>query len=300
MFIRKLTPSMSQLLAFEASARLGSFTKAGHELHLTQSAVSRHIQALEQTLQATLFLRLGRQITLSPEGEQYANEVRVALMRIRNASMQIYQNSKNKHVLRLAVLPIFASKWLMPRLADFYDNHPEIQINIYSRVGELDLATSDIDAYICMGKSDMANTEYQHLFDAPVVVIANPEELKRKPIHQPNDLLRHQLLHVVNHSPSWKESLLESGVDPKQVKLGAQYEYTSHLVQAVSSGLGVGLVAELFVEEEIKKNKLVAVDIKKFSPKSKKYYLSYMANNEEHIALSVFKYWLLQQLLLSK
>lgn len=296
MFIRKLTPSMSQLLAFEASARLGSFTKAGHELHLTQSAVSRHIQALEQTLQTTLFLRLGRQITLSLEGEIYAHEVRAALMRIRNASMQVYHNSKNEYVLRLAVLPIFGSKWLMPRLAHFYDKHPEIQINIYSRLGELDLTTSDIDAYICMGKSDMENTEYQHLFDAPVVVIANPEELKRKPISQPNDLLQHQLLHVVNHSPSWKESLLESGVDPKQVKLGAQYEYTSHLVQAVSSGLGVGLVAELFVEEEVKQGKIAMVQIDFFHPKAKSYYLAHRQNMSSHPALSCFKQWLCDEM----
>lgn len=298
MFIRKLTPSMSQLLAFEASARLGSFTKAAHELHLTQSAVSRHIQALEQTLQATFFIRTGRQVMLTIEGEYYAQEISAALARIRNASMHAFNIAKNKFELRLAVLPIFGSKWLMPRLAHFYEKHPEIQINIYSRIGELDLQVSDIDAYICMSNdiSHNGSLVFQHLFDAPVVVIANPNLIKRHPIYYAQDLLQHQLLHVVDHSPSWKECLLAGGVNPNQVKLGAQYEYTSHLIQAVSSGLGLGLVAELFVKEELKQGKLVAIDIKNFYPKSKKYYLAHTTNNNDHMALNVFKSWLLQEL----
>src|SRR5580693_311790 len=117
---RRLTPSMSLLVAFEAAARHLSFTRAADELSLTQSAISRQVAALEALLEVTLFRREGRQITLTEVGAKYQRELSGALQRIRSASLQVMAFREGRGSLHLAALPTFASKWLMPRLKDFY------------------------------------------------------------------------------------------------------------------------------------------------------------------------------------
>ncbi len=116
---RRLTPSMSLLLAFEAAARHGSFTKAADELALTQSAVSRQVQALEAQLEVELFKRDGRRIELTTAGALYQHELAAALGRIRSATLQTIAHKAEGGTLHLAVLPTFGSKWLLPRMNDF-------------------------------------------------------------------------------------------------------------------------------------------------------------------------------------
>src|SRR5690606_11410445 len=125
--------------------------------------------------------------------------------------------------------------------------HPDLLVNIHSRMGEFDLALSGMDAYITLGDGHWPTLVKHHLVDARAIVIASPSLLAQKPIYKAADLIEHQLLHVTSHSPSWKECLLASGMDPRTVTLGAQFEYTAHLIQAVIGGMGVGLVSDVFV-----------------------------------------------------
>lgn len=295
MFLRKLTPSMSQLLAFESAARHQSFTKAAQELHLTQAAISRHVQALETLLQTQFFDRVGRQVRLTRDGERYAQEISHALHRIRSASTQVYGRRYEGRSLRLAVLPIFGSKWLMQRITRFYDRHPELQVDIHTRIGEPELALAGMDAYINLGSGVWEDVRQHHLLDARARVVVSPDLLKQKPIRTAKDLLSHRLLHVTEHSPGWKESLLASGVDPSGVRLGAQFEHTAHLIQAVISGLGVGLVSDLFVQEECRQGVLVMPDIPDFAEQYKSYYLLYQPERADFPPLQAFRDWLLDE-----
>lgn len=138
---RRLTPSMSVLVAFEAAARHGSFTKAADELSLTQSAVSRQVQALEALLGVDLFNRDGRRIDLTAAGALYQHELSAALGRIRSATLQTIAFRSQGGTLNLAVLPTFGSKWLLPRMNDFYTQHPDIVVHIHSRIMHADLAS---------------------------------------------------------------------------------------------------------------------------------------------------------------
>lgn len=117
---RKLTPSMSLLLAFEASARHQSFTRAAQELALTQSAVSRQVQALESMLELQLFHREGKRIVTTDVGHAYMTEIARALTSIRNATLQALTAQSAPTCLRVATLPTFGAKWLLPRLHEFY------------------------------------------------------------------------------------------------------------------------------------------------------------------------------------
>ena len=145
---RNLTPSMSLLLAFEAAARHESYTRAAVELSLTQSAVSRQVQALEQQLGVILFRREGRTVKLTEVGRVYQREISEALGRIRSATLHAIAHQAGGGNLRLATLPTFGSKWLLPRLHEFYRRHPEVLVHINSRIEPVDFATSGIDAAI--------------------------------------------------------------------------------------------------------------------------------------------------------
>lgn len=295
MHLRNLTPSISLLLAFEAAARLGSFTKAADELFLTQSAVSRHVQALESMLQASLFERTGRSIQLTPEGAVYAQEINAILQRIRRASMQVYGSRGRRPALQLAVLPIFASQWLMPRLSRFYAAHPDALIDLHARNDAFELSMSGMDACITMGDGHWPGLQKLHLVDAVGVVIASPALLRERPISRASDLLNHHLLQVTNHFAGWKDCLLASGVDPRVLVLGSKFEYTGHLIQACVSGLGVGLVSDIFVQTERRDGTLVTPDIPDLVKSQKRYYLLHPPEKSDHPTLALFKAWLVQE-----
>lgn len=296
MHLRSLTPSISALLAFDAAARHENFTKAGLELSLSQSAVSRHVQALESMLQAVLFERSGHTIKLTAEGALYAREVGDALLRIRRASMQVYGSRGRENVLQLAVLPIFASKWLMPRLDGFYQKYPDALIDIHARHDEFDLEMSGMDACITMGDGKWSRMDILHLVDARGIVVISPSLLKKRAIQHPSDLLRQNLLQITSHFSLWNDCLLENGLDPRKAILGAKYEYTEHLIQACERGLGVGLVSDIFVQEELKQGSLVSPEIQEFKGPRKNYYLIHPVGSSRHPTLFLFKQWLEEEL----
>ncbi|AZY50207.1 LysR family transcriptional regulator [Bordetella avium] len=299
-FLRKFTPSMSQLLAFEAAARLGSFTAAAKALFLTQSAVSRHIQELESLLQVDLFVRSGRRVSLSAEGARYAHEISGALARIRSASMDIYEARQRAGALQLAVLPIFGSKWLMPRLGDFQAKHPEVLINLHSRIGDIERTSQGVDACIIIGDGNWPRMESHHLLTARGVIIAAPSLLAKQPLQQAQDLRRHRLLEASTSAPGWRECLLASNLDPRIATVGSRFEYTAHLIQAVAGGLGLGLATDLFVQDELRAGTLVAPQLPGFRFPAKHYYLVHRPEKSQLPALNTFKTWLLSTAALAR
>ena len=172
---RHLTPSMSLLLAFEAAARHESYTRAAAELSLTQSAVSRQVQALEQQLGLTLFRREGRQVQLTDVGRLYQRELSEALGRIRSATLQALAYQSGVGTLRLATLPTFGSKWLLPRLHAFYSAHPGMLVHIHSRIEAINFDTSEIDAAIGVASHDLPGLICHRLHAEELVVILPPE-----------------------------------------------------------------------------------------------------------------------------
>lgn len=295
MFVRKFTPSMPQLLAFEAAARHGNFTAAAQELHLTQSAISRHVQELEASLSACLFERTGRRVRLTPDGRRYAQAIGAALERIRSASMDVYDASARAGALQLAVLPIMGSKWLMPRMSRFHDRHPGVLVNVHSRIGRVEQAMAGMDAYLTLGDGSWPRLIAHHLLEVKSVVIASPALLLRQPLRRLADLARHRLLQIDGMSSGWKECLMASGLDPRRHTLGARYDYAAHLIQAVLGGMGLGLVPELFVADEVHNGSLQLPQVKGFVADTKHYYLLYPAEKENHAALALFRDWLLEE-----
>ena len=242
---RNLTPSMSLLLAFEAAARHESYTRAAEELSLTQSAVSRQVQSLEQQLGVILFRREGRTVKLTDVGRLYQREISEALGRIRSATLHAIAHQAGGGSLRLATLPTFGSKWLLPRLHEFYRRHPEVLVHINSRIEPVDFATSAIDAAIVVASGDQPGLVCHRLHAEELVVILSPALAASRREWTPADISRQPLLSVANNPNAWGDWFTHHGIAHQAMRLGPSFELTSHLIQAVRADIGIGLVPRL-------------------------------------------------------
>jgi len=142
-------PSLTSLRAFEAAARLLSFTLAAEELFVTQGAVSRQIKALEEYLATPLFVRRARALELTPTGDAYYQSLRQALDLMEQATQRAVGDN-GERILTLSVLPTFAVSWLMPRLSDFNARYPRIEIRMIASILPVDFR-SDVDVAIRVG-----------------------------------------------------------------------------------------------------------------------------------------------------
>ncbi|MFY1667694.1 LysR substrate-binding domain-containing protein [Pseudomonas sp. Pseu.R1] len=291
---RHLTPSMSLLLAFEAAARHESYTRAAVELSLTQSAVSRQVQALEQQLGLTLFRREGRQVQLTDVGRLYQREMSEALGRIRSATLQAMAWQSGGGSLRLATLPTFGSKWLLPRLHDFYTQHPGMLVHINSRIDAVDFETSGIDAAIVVGTSGLPGLISHRLHAEELVVVISPQAAGGHQEWTPEHIGGQILLNVVNNPNAWGDWFSHHHLPHRLMRLGPSFELTSHLIQAVKAGIGIGLVPRILVADELASAELISLDLPFASQRS--YYLSYPTRNEMLPSLQAFRAWLLEQI----
>ena len=294
---RRLTPSMSLLIAFDAAARHLSFTRAAVELSLTQSAVSRQVQALEELLEVPLFRREGRHLVLTDIGKMYQSEVAVGLQRIRNASLQAIAYRGGGGSFHLAVLPTFAAKWLMPRLNGFYAQHPGTLVHVHSRIGRFDIDLAGIDAVIGVGEGPAElvwpGLLAHHLLDETVLPVISPALAQAEPLRTPADLQKHLLLQVTARVDVWHRWFVSQGMTLDGMHLGPQFELTSHLIQAVASGIGVGLVPSFLVEEELRAGVLqLAFDRPLTTGAS--YYLFVPPAKHKLPPIAAFSQWLLQ------
>ena len=291
---RRLTPSMSSLVAFEASARAESFTKAAEQLSLTQSAVSRQVQVLEELLGVPLFQRVGRHVALTEVGRMYLRELSGPLEQIRSATLQAIAFRSGGGTLTLAVLPTFGSKWLLPRLPDFYGHHPEVLVRIHART-YLDLETSGMDAAIAVGDGKWPGCVSVRLVEECLVPIISPLLAEMSGPITIDDLLRNPLLHVVTRPNAWQNWLAAKGVHRKALPPGMQFELTSHLIQAVSAGVGCGLVPQVLVEDELRAGTLVSPN--GYAPfyTGQGYYLVVSSDRAHYPPFVQFRDWLLTQ-----
>ena len=292
MNLHRLTPSMSLLVAFDAAARHRSFTRAGQELSLTQSAVSRQVQALESLLQVALFRRSGRQIALTDIGSVYASDVASALSRIRTASTQALSFRTGGGALSLALFPTFGSRWLMPLLPSFYREHSGVFIHMQSRIGRFDFEDPAMDAAINVGDGHWPGLLSHRLVDEETLLVASPALLERQPIRAPEDVTGHLLLQVPTRAGEWREWFVNHKISSREMRVGPRFDFTTHLIQAVVSGIGIGLVARCLVEAELREGVLVT-PLLEARPVSRGYYLVYPPEKAAFPPLVAFRDWLL-------
>ena len=259
--------AVGPLRAFEAVARRSSFSAAADELHLTQPAISRQIKGLEEELGAPLFLRGTRSVELTVAGTQLLRGVIPLLQRLDTTVRQIRSARGRRHV-SITTFASFASLWLLPRLALFQREHPDIDIRVSANDMLVDLDDPDIDLALRYCHPDAAPADATRLFGevvTPAVGRGLAEQAARgqaAALAQPADLAHHTLIEGDNLQPSsacrsWRSWLRAQGLADLEPQRELVLNYDYQKVQAAMSGQGVMLARMPLVAESIERGELV-------------------------------------------
>ena len=291
-------PSLELLKGFEAAARLLSFTKAGEELHLTQSAVSRQIQDLEQQLGVPLFERRHRALVLTDAGQQLFSAAAQVLATMRAVTDRVRASSGGRRVLSVTTMASFAALWLVPRLAGFARDHPNIDVRIATEPRMQDLERDGLDVGIRYCTDDIAGPNAMRLFGERVLPVCSPglAAHPERPLREPADLRHHVLLQYDDpegYAPwlnwkSWLELFGLADLRPAGSILLSGYE---HIIPAAIAGQGVALGRSPLVRELIEAGTLVA-PFPRTSESSRAYFAVVSGNAVGRAEVDDFVEWL--------
>jgi len=285
---RRFLPSISSLLALEALDRLGTAVRAGQELSLTHSAISRQLKVLEQQLGVSLLERQGQRLQLSPAGRDYAQSIRQCLQDLARASLKLKANPVSDS-LNLAILPAFGMHWLAPHLRHFGKDYPDVMINLGTRVAPFDFAREDFDAAIHYGQHDWPDTHHLELARDIVVPVAAPDLLAGRQL-TPQTLRQLPLLHLESRPGAWEDWFDRHG-SPAHGLTGMLFDQFTTLTEAAVLGFGVALLPDFVANAEIERGRLVSAG---FAPVTSagRYYLVWPKSTQPRQPLLQFLTWL--------
>lgn len=291
---RRFLPPLSALTAFEAAARHGSFTAAAHELSVSQAAISRRVQLLEEILGITLFERVRQRVVLTPAGAAYAREVQDALGRIGTATVNTMSARSGHTALNIATLPTFGTRWLIPRLPGFAKLHPQITVNLPTRVEGFDFAAEPLDAAISFGDPVAPGAVVDRLMEEELVPVASRALLNRQRVRKPEDLFKIPLIQQSTRLSAWADWFAQLRIDCPPVPLGPRYGQFAMVVEAAVVGLGSAIVPRFLVERELAEGSLV-VPFPHSLGSRQAYCLFYPEARRTDPALRAFRDWLVAE-----
>ncbi|HRL21047.1 LysR substrate-binding domain-containing protein [Alcaligenes sp. SDU_A2] len=282
-------PSLGALQAFEATARLGSFSRAAEELSLTHSAVYRQVSGLEQRLGVQLLGRVRRRLVLTPAGRDYAARIRHHLEQIGKDTFSLVARAGVGRSVHLAVLPTLSTVWLMPRLAAFSRCYPDITVSLSVRTQPFQFGDHPFDAAIYHGRQLWPQTQGIRLFDeGELVPVCTPALAASAPLQE----LRH--LHMSTRPDSWFDWYRSAGLEPGlHVSAGPRYELFSLILAALRADMGVALMPRFLIDSELACGDLVLA-ASHAMPVQEAYFFSYPTANEPGEAVLLLAQWLAQ------
>ena len=255
-------PSLDLLQGFEAAARHLSFTKAGEELFLTQSAVSRQIKDLEDQLGVELFHRRHRALVLTEAGQQFYAATAQVLTTMRSATSRLRAQT-GKKTLSVTTTNSFAALWLIPRLAGFTRKHPDVEVKITAETRVQDLERDGLDIAIRHGPASLAGPNAIRLFGERVFPVCSPKLLKKIPLHEPADLRNHCLLQYSDPEGrhpwlNWKTWLEVAGIADLRPASTLSFSGYDQIIPAAVAGHGVALGRSPLLKDLLAAKELVA------------------------------------------
>ena len=288
MLPRRYLPSIPSLLALEALDRLGTASAAAVELSLSQGAISKQLQVLEGQLGVTLLIREGKRLVLTPAARDFVAETRKALKTITDASLTLRANPAGG-ALNLAILPAFGMNWLAPRLASFARAHPEVTVNLSTRLRPFDFSATAFDAAIHYGRKDWPGVSYMKLMDEEILAVAAPRVLSQ-PLTSAQAALEHPLLQLESRTGDWARWLAHHG-QPGQRPPAMLFDQFATMAQAAVHGLGLALLPTFLIERDLADGRLIPA----FGPAIRAagaYYLTWPDARPERAPLTSFRSWL--------
>lgn len=250
-------PSLTELHAFLAVCRHGSFRQAAEDLCVTQAAVSRAVQRLEQHLgDCRLFDRSPKGVVLSEQGLQLRQLTERHVTALESATAQFMQ-PRAPGKLRLSVIPTLGTKWLLPRLPRFQAQHPQLDIEMRQFRHDEDFSRDDVDVWIDVKRPRRrwpTRLQASYLLGRDIVPVCAPAVLPR--LKQPQDLAHEVLLHHTNFPDNWARWAHFAGL-VGELRLGPGYDLSMNLIFAAKEGVGIAITQPCLIERELQTGELV-------------------------------------------
>jgi LysR family glycine cleavage system transcriptional activator len=252
--MRKLPP-LNAVKAFEAAARLGSFTKAGQDLNVTHGAICRQVALLESWLEIPLFQRHGSQISLTDGGKKFFNETSAALDRIALAAIHLVQETDPVQ-LTINAPPTFTLRWLIPRLSTFQRRYLGINVRLTTSLYPVDFTKEKYHIAIRGGEQPLPGNSSRPFLTESMLPVCHPDLLEKETLSSPADLAHYTLLSYSTERYGWTNWC--KAVDAEDVKPAGMlnFEQMYFALQAALEGLGVVLIPYFLVADDIAAGRL--------------------------------------------
>ncbi len=286
-------PNLAALRAFEAAARYQNFSHAAQEIHLTHGAISHQVRALEEELGVALFVRNGKKLAITEQGAVFAEVIRQALSEIAQAADALRQQ-KNTQRLSITALPSFAARWLSPRLGQFIEQFPQLEVSLQSSNVLANFQRDAIDIGIRFGQGHYPGLVSEHMLDDVYYPVVSPRYNHGNIPQSLDELGRAHLLRCAGEP--WAPWFKLAGVNFPEPTHGLVYQDSSMLAHAAVDGQGVALGRHSIVQGHVANGSLLRL-FDCALPSTSSYYLVYPAHSLQKPQVAAFREWLLQELL---
>ncbi len=284
-------PPLNSLKAFEAAARRLSFTLAADELHVTQAAISHQVKSLEEYLQTPLFVRYPRKLELTEPGEALMHQLSKCFDEMDSAISGLLQQH-NRQSLKLRMGSAFAAKWMSPRLPEFSQQYPEIDLSFnYSQV-IANFDSTNVDICITFGNGEWPGLEAYPIIHLDFFPVCSPALVHRYgDITSPHQLADLPLLHDLDYY-TWTQWLLQVGADDINPRRGSILDDSNVLMQAAIDGQGVAMCSTALVSDHLAAGHLVRLFDDTFVSRWA-YHLAFPSKHANNPSIIAFRDWLL-------
>jgi LysR family glycine cleavage system transcriptional activator len=280
---------LNALRAFEAVAAHLSFTGAAHSLNVTTAAVSSHIKSLEEFLETPLFVRHSRSVRLTPQGARLLPGVQRGMSELTRAVDQLRQD-RSSGLLNISLLGSFLQKWLLPRLSDFYQKNPEVDLRFSASRELVDFMQTDFHAAVRYGSGSWPHIQAEKMLDDWVFPVASPALFAQLgPITTLGDLNKYPLLHSA--SEPWISWLRRVGGDTTRIERGPILDDSASVLAAAEQGHGLVLARWSLVAGDLASGRLVRPTTQSVRQLNSYYFVA-PAHNFEVPKVLRFRDWL--------
>lgn len=276
---------LNALRAFEVSARHLNFTRAAEELHLTQTAVSQHVRKLESRFGVQLFRRVPRGLALTDEGQALLPVLTEAFERMAGA-LEGFRQARPREVLTAGAVGTFAVGWLLPRLRDFQQQHPFVELRLSTHNNRVDLSTEGLDCAVRFGDGSWTGIAATLLMPAALGVVCSPAAAQR--LKRPADLARETLLRSYR-GHEWA-AWFDAAQLPRPLLKGPMFDSSLAMAEAAAQGAGVALLPLAMFARDLHSGRLVKPFDLEIDAGS--YWLTHLKTRRPGLALQAFSSWL--------
>ena len=256
--MKRTLPPLNALRAFEAAGRLGSFKEAAAELHVTHGAVSQQVRLLEEWLGASLFERHNRRVVLTPAAEAYLAEVGPLFEQLSQATARYGLLETVSRTLSVNAPATFTLRWLVPRLAQFRAEHPDVDVKVETSNELVESLKEIYDVVIRGGPDTFYGYSMQLFLSEERLPVCSPALLQRLPLRTPDDLREHTLLHTSSLPRLWPDWLARAQISALRPAATLTFDHFYLTLQAAIDGIGIAMGPTALVSDDLAAGRLVA------------------------------------------